>query len=150
MDFFAVPTVTFKLLYCFFVIEHGRRRILHFNVTSRPSSEWVVQELREAFPEFGQYRYLIFDHDAKFNEHVIAFLEGDGTEREAHQHSSSLAKWHGRALGRKLSTRGSRPYYSARRITLAAADWRVCEVSPRGPDSRCPAERQSASTDGGD
>jgi hypothetical protein len=29
-DFFTVPTLTFKLLYCFFVIEHGRRRILHF------------------------------------------------------------------------------------------------------------------------
>ncbi len=50
MDFFAVPTITFKLLYRFFVIEHGRRRILHFNVTSRPSSEWIVQQLREAFP----------------------------------------------------------------------------------------------------
>ncbi len=38
-DFFAVPTITFKLLYCFFVIEHGRRRILHFNVTAtRPRS----------------------------------------------------------------------------------------------------------------
>jgi hypothetical protein len=31
-DFFTVPTLTFRLLYCFFVIEHGRRRILHFNV----------------------------------------------------------------------------------------------------------------------
>ena len=50
MDFFAVPTLTFKLLYCFFVIEHGKARILHFNVTSRPSSDWVVQQLREAFP----------------------------------------------------------------------------------------------------
>jgi putative transposase len=30
-DFFTVPTVTFQLLYCFFVIEHGRRWILHFN-----------------------------------------------------------------------------------------------------------------------
>ncbi len=29
MDFFAVPTLTFKLLYCFSVIEHGRRGILH-------------------------------------------------------------------------------------------------------------------------
>ena len=25
-DFFTVPTVTFQLLYCFFVIEHGRRQ----------------------------------------------------------------------------------------------------------------------------
>ena len=52
MDFFTVPTLTFQLLYCF-VIEHGRRRILHFNVTSRPTSEWVLQQLREAFPEAG-------------------------------------------------------------------------------------------------
>lgn len=28
-DFFTVPTVTFRLLYRFFVVEHGRRRILH-------------------------------------------------------------------------------------------------------------------------
>jgi hypothetical protein len=63
------------LLFCFFVIEHGRRRILHFNVTTRPTSDWVVQQLREAFPESAQYRYVIFDRDAKFNEGVIAFLK---------------------------------------------------------------------------
>ncbi len=62
-DFFTVPTITFKLLYCFFMIEHGRRRILHFNVVRHPTSEWVVQQLREAFPEAGPYRYAIFDHD---------------------------------------------------------------------------------------
>jgi putative transposase len=50
-DFFTVPTVTFRLLYCFFVIEHGRRRILHCNVTRHPTAEWVVQQLREAFPK---------------------------------------------------------------------------------------------------
>jgi hypothetical protein len=49
-DFFTVPTLTFQLLYCLFVIEHGRRRILHFNVTRHPTAEWVVQQLREAFP----------------------------------------------------------------------------------------------------
>ena len=53
LDFFTVPTVTFRVLYCFFVIEHGRRRILHFNVTRHPSADWVVQQLREAFPDAG-------------------------------------------------------------------------------------------------
>ena len=48
-DFFTVPTVTFQFLYCFFIVEHGRRRILHNNVTRHPTSEWVVQQLREAF-----------------------------------------------------------------------------------------------------
>ena len=33
MDFFTVPTITFGVLYCFFVISHERRKILHFNVT---------------------------------------------------------------------------------------------------------------------
>src|SRR6202022_2502355 len=42
LDFFTVPTVTFKLLYCFFAIEHGHRRILHINTTCHPSAEWVV------------------------------------------------------------------------------------------------------------
>jgi putative transposase len=50
MDFFTVPTITFGVLYCFFVIGHDRRRILHFNVTRQPTSLWVVQQLREAFP----------------------------------------------------------------------------------------------------
>jgi putative transposase len=50
MDFFTVPTLTFSILYCFFVIAHDRRRILHFNVTRHPSSLWVIQQLREAFP----------------------------------------------------------------------------------------------------
>ena len=43
MDFFTVPTLTFRVLYCFFVIEHGRRRILHFNVTEHPTGPWIVQ-----------------------------------------------------------------------------------------------------------
>ena len=28
MDFFTVPTLTFGVLYCFFVISHDRRKIL--------------------------------------------------------------------------------------------------------------------------
>jgi putative transposase len=50
MDFFTVPTLTFSVLYCFCLISHDRRRILHFNVTRHPTSSWIVQQLREAFP----------------------------------------------------------------------------------------------------
>ena len=38
MDFFTVPTVTFGVLYCFFILSHHRRQILHFNVTRHPTS----------------------------------------------------------------------------------------------------------------
>src|SRR5262245_5706536 len=77
-DFFTVPTLTFQLLYCFFVIEHGRRRILHCNVTRHPSAEWVVQQLREAFPEAGSFRYVILDRDTQFDATVITFLKATG------------------------------------------------------------------------
>jgi hypothetical protein len=60
-DFFKLPTVTFQLLYCSFVIAHGRRMLLHFNVTRHPIADWVVQQLREAFPEASPYRYVILD-----------------------------------------------------------------------------------------
>jgi transposase InsO family protein len=77
-DFFTVPTLTFRMLYCFFVIEHGRRRILHFNVTRHPSAEWIVLQLREAFPGAGAYRYVIPDRDSKFDATVITFLKARG------------------------------------------------------------------------
>ena len=79
-DFFTVPTVTFRMLYCFFVIEHQRRKILHCNVTPHPTAEWIMQQLREAFPEPCRYRYVIFDRDRKFNAEVLSFLEAAGLE----------------------------------------------------------------------
>jgi putative transposase len=78
LDFFAVPTVTFRLLYCLFVFDHGRRRILHFNVTAHPTADWVVQQLREAFPYVPHHRYMILDRDSKFSEDVVGFLRSSG------------------------------------------------------------------------
>jgi hypothetical protein len=68
-DFLTVPTLSFRTLYCFFAIEPGRRRTLHFNVTLHPTSDWIVQQLREAFP------LPLFDHDAKFGKEVLNFLK---------------------------------------------------------------------------
>jgi hypothetical protein len=48
VDFFAVPTATFRALYVFLVLAHERRRVLHFNVTDSPSSAWTV--LSPSFP----------------------------------------------------------------------------------------------------
>jgi transposase InsO family protein len=79
-DFFTVPTLSFRTLYCFFVIEHGRRRILHFNCTEHPTANWIVQQLREALPLPCPYRYVLFDRDAKFGTEVFAFLKSSGIE----------------------------------------------------------------------
>ena len=77
-DLFTVPSATFRVLYRFFVIEHERRRILHFNLTRHPSADWIVQQLRETFAEAAPYRYAILDHDAIFNVDVRAFLKVTG------------------------------------------------------------------------
>jgi putative transposase len=46
--------------------------------SSQPTAEWVVQQLRETFPEAGPYRYVILDRDAKLDAEVVAFLQGTG------------------------------------------------------------------------
>jgi len=80
MDFFVVPSVTFRLLYGFFVIHHGTRQILHFNVTEHPTAQWVIQQLREAFPWDTARRYLICDNDTIFSVAVTAVAKSIGTK----------------------------------------------------------------------
>ena len=78
MDFFTVPTLRLGVLYCFFVIAHGKRRVLHCNVTRHPTSAWVIQQLRETFPYDSSPGYLIFDRGANFNEEVIDTVKSFG------------------------------------------------------------------------
>jgi putative transposase len=80
MNFFTVPTITFGVLYCFFIIAHDRRRILHFNVTRNPTGAWVVQQLHEAFPYRSPHQHLIFDRDVKFGLDVVAAVKSMGSE----------------------------------------------------------------------
>src|SRR6202521_4631790 len=58
-DFFIAVTATFRLLYVFVVIEHATRRLAHVNVTSNPSADWTLQQLREVLGNDGAHRYLI-------------------------------------------------------------------------------------------
>jgi transposase InsO family protein len=80
MDFFTVLTLTFGVLYCFFVIAHNRRTILHCNVTKYPTSVWVIQQLREAFPYDFAPEHLIFDRGGSFSQAVIETVKSFGIE----------------------------------------------------------------------
>jgi transposase InsO family protein len=69
-DFFVVPTITFRLLYCFVVLGHGRRRIVHVNVTVHPTAQWAAQQIVEAFPADGtEPRYLLRDRDSIYGDY---------------------------------------------------------------------------------
>ena len=68
LDFFVVPTITFNLLYVLVFFSHHRRRIIHFNVTVHPTSQWASQQLRNAFCDEEPPKFLIRDRDSKFGE----------------------------------------------------------------------------------
>ena len=70
MDFFTVPTAGFPVLYVFIVLSHGRRQVVHFNVTEHPTAEWTAQQLVEAFPFDSAPRYLPRDRDAAYGRVV--------------------------------------------------------------------------------
>jgi hypothetical protein len=68
IDFFTVPTATFRVLYCFLVLCHERRRIVHVNVTANPTEYWTAQQIVEAFPYDAAPRYLIRDRCAIYGQ----------------------------------------------------------------------------------
>jgi putative transposase len=66
VDFFTVPTVTFRVLYVFIVLQHNRRRVVHFNVTDHPTAAWTARQIIEAFPFDCTPKYLLRDRDGIF------------------------------------------------------------------------------------
>jgi putative transposase len=66
VDFFTVPTVTFKVLFVFVILAHHRRRVVHFDVTDAPTAQWTGQQLVEAFPWERAPRYLLRDRDGVY------------------------------------------------------------------------------------
>jgi len=76
IDFFVVPTVSFRLLFGFIVLHHERRRIVHFSVTANPTMAWLAQQIREAFPWGTIPRYLLRDRDgvygSEFRDRVVS------------------------------------------------------------------------------
>ena len=77
-DFCEVVTVTFRILYVFVVIEHASRRLLHANVTSHPTAEWTLQQLREAISSDHSYRFLIHDRDSIFSQDLDQHIQNLG------------------------------------------------------------------------
>jgi putative transposase len=65
-DFFVSVTATFRLFYVLVLIEHGSRRLLHFNTTQHPTAAWTLQQLRDAIGFEDGYLYLIHDRDSIF------------------------------------------------------------------------------------
>lgn len=67
-DFFVVPTIAFQLLFVFVILDHERRRPMHFAITANPTAEWTAHQLLEAFPWDSAPRYFLRDRDGAYGQ----------------------------------------------------------------------------------
>lgn len=56
------------MLFVFLVVEHQRRRVLHFGITEHPTAEWTAQQVVEAFSDRDAKQYLIRDRDSIYGD----------------------------------------------------------------------------------
>jgi putative transposase len=67
LDFFVVPTVTHNVLFVLLILAHERRRLVQFNITEHPTTEWTAQQVIDAFPWDEVPRYLLRDRDCIYS-----------------------------------------------------------------------------------
>jgi hypothetical protein len=65
-DLLTVQTLTFKPLYVLIFIAHGRRELVHVNVTANLTAAWVWRQVLEATPWGHKPRHLLHDRDAVY------------------------------------------------------------------------------------
>src|SRR5262245_17021975 len=63
--FFTIPTINFRVLYCFIVLLHSRRKIVHFNVTANPTAEWTARANHRSLS--GGYRSPVSTKGSRFD-----------------------------------------------------------------------------------
>jgi putative transposase len=78
VDFFVVPTLTFRLLFGFLILRHHRRELVHVNVTDHPAAAWTAHQLVESFPDETAHTYLLRDRDAIYGDVFVRRLKGLG------------------------------------------------------------------------
>ncbi len=80
IDFAVVRTIFFKSIHVFVAISHDRRKILHFAVSSKPHSQWAIQQLRETFAFDETTKYVNRDNDKIFSEDFKQHIRNFGLE----------------------------------------------------------------------
>jgi putative transposase len=76
-----VPTVSFNVLYVFFVLSLERRRILHVNVTAHPHAAWTAQQMVEAVGFDATLSRVIRDRDGIYGKVFDARVARLGIEQ---------------------------------------------------------------------
>jgi transposase InsO family protein len=70
-DLLTVQTLTFRTLYVLVLVGHGRRGLVHLNVTASPTAAWIWRQLIAATPSGRMPRYLVRDRDAVYGRDFV-------------------------------------------------------------------------------
>jgi putative transposase len=153
VDFFTVPTASFRVLFVFVVLAHHRWRVVHFNVTEHPTAAWTAQQILEAFPEDTAPRYMIRDRDQIYGECFCHRLRDLGTSEvltaPLSPWQNPFAEWLGGSIRRECLDhvivlgekhlrrilKGYFDYYLGSRTHLALAKDTPTTRTVQGPDA---------------
>jgi transposase InsO family protein len=101
LDLFVVPTLGFRLLYGLVILHHDRRRLISTAVTTNPTTEWIAQQLTEAFPWDSAPQYLIRDNDGAYGK---AFTERLGAMGIRDRPTTPRAPWQNGCVERLIGS----------------------------------------------
>ena len=143
MDLFTVPTASLRLLFGFFLIEHGRRHIVHFNATFKSDSsvgdaataQRISVRQRTEIPDFRSRLHL--------QPGRRRVRQGAWHRSRSHLVPKPLAKRNDRALDRELPARDPQARRSLRRAPSRAARALVYQLLPRGQMPLEPRQRHT-------
>lgn len=101
VDFFLVPTLTFRLLFVFVVLRHHRRELIHINVTDHPTAGWAARQIVEAFPDDTAPKYLLRDRDRIYGKASEDRLQNLGIQQRL---IASRAPWQSPCVERVIGS----------------------------------------------
>ena len=135
IDFFTVPIATFRVLFCFIVLRHDRRRAVRFNVTEYPTKQWTAQRIAEAFPCDETPKYLIRGPGRDLWGAIQTTGQPHGYQAGADCLSLAVAKFVSRKAHQLHPARVSCPCHHFERGASTSSSGLVFRILPRVPHS---------------
>jgi hypothetical protein len=100
---FAVPSISFGLLYGLLILRQSRRELLWLGVTAHPNAEWLARQLTEACGWDEPLRYLIRDRDGAYGAAFIRRIRAMGIRDRP---VSARSPWQNRYAERLIGSTG--------------------------------------------
>jgi transposase InsO family protein len=127
IDFFVVPTLTFRLLFGCVILRHHRRELLHIGVTNQPTAAWAAQQIVHAFPDETGPAYLLRDRDAIYGADFPRRVERLGIRQVV---TASCAPWQNPFAERVIGSMRRECSISSSCSTNATSDACFARTSP--------------------